>query len=294
MSLFQRIAKTIAHTTGEAFSITGHSTIGGGCINSAFELCGTQRSYFVKTNRASLASMFEAEFHGLQEITDSHTIRVPRPVCWGVDGDTSYIAMEMLQLGSSGRGAMARFGEQLAAMHATCQERFGWHMDNTIGSTPQKNPRGDDWLRFWREQRLGFQLHLAARKGYGGQLQQQGEQLMTHLPHFFRDYTPVASLLHGDLWSGNCSIDNEGQPVIFDPAVYYGDRETDLAMTELFGGFGSEFYAAYNAAWPLDPGYELRKTLYNLYHILNHLNLFGGGYQSQASHMMARLLAEVR
>jgi fructosamine-3-kinase len=167
-------------------------------------------------------------------------------------------------------------------------------MDNTIGSTPQKNTPRQDWVAFWREQRLGYQLQLAARQGHGGALQRQGEQLLEYLPDFFTDHRPQASLLHGDLWSGNYSIDSQGQPVIFDPAVYFGDREADLAMTELFGGFGAEFYAAYNSSWPLEPGYAVRKTLYNLYHILNHLNLFGGGYLSQAQRMIQHLLAEVR
>jgi fructosamine-3-kinase len=294
MSLFQRIAERISAVQGQPFQLSSHTNIGGGCINSAHELRGHAGSVFVKTNRAALAHMFEAEFHGLQEMADSGAIRVPEPVCWGVDGDTAYLVMEMIQLGGSGRGAMTRFGEQLAAMHRTTRDQFGWVMDNTIGSTIQINTPGQDWITFWREQRLGYQLQLAARHGCGGDLQRPGEQLLLQLPAFFSDHKPEASLLHGDLWSGNYSIDNQGQPVIFDPAVYYGDREADLAMTELFGGFGSEFYAAYNASWPLQPGYAVRKTLYNLYHILNHLNLFGGGYLSQAQHMLQRLLAEVR
>jgi fructosamine-3-kinase len=148
-----------------------------------------------------------------------------------------------------------------------------------------------DWVEFWRERRLGYQLHLAARQGFGGRLQKQGEQLMCRLPVLL-DHAPAPSLLHGDLWGGNIAYDATGKAILFDPAVYYGDREADLAMTELFGGFGSGFYAAYREAWPLDAGYTTRKTLYNLYHILNHLNMFGGGYLSQAGSMVDRLLAE--
>ena len=188
---------------------------------------------------------------------------------------------------------MARFGEQLAQMHRYTADQFGWHRDNTIGSTAQVNSWENDWLTFWREHRLGYQLTLAGRHGLGSRVLQKGERLQDNLQAFFDNHQPQASILHGDLWSGNYGISREGEPVIFDPAVYFGDREADLAMTELFGGFGSEFYAAYNATWPLDPGYPQRKTLYNLYHILNHYNLFGGGYGAQAEGMIDQLLADI-
>jgi fructosamine-3-kinase len=149
-------------------------------------------------------------------------------------------------------------------------------------------------VEFWRTQRLGFQLRLAAGNGYGGRLQTQGERLLTELPALLAGHTPPAALLHGDLWSGNYSVDVGGAPVIFDPALYYGDRETDLAMTELFGGFSPRFYQAYNDAYPLSEGYRLRKSLYNLYHVLNHLNLFGGGYLAQAEQLLGGLLRELR
>jgi fructosamine-3-kinase len=180
-------------------------------------------------------------------------------------------------------------GDQLAALHRATESRFGWHRGNTIGSTPQSNEWHEDWIVFYRERRLRVQIDLAARR-MGAPLRQLGETLMERLPEFFQDYRPAPSLLHGDLWSGNVATMREGDPVIFDPAVYYGDREADIAMTELFGGFSADFYAAYRRAWPLDPGYETRKSLYNLYHVLNHFNLFGGGYGMQAQQMMQRLL----
>jgi protein-ribulosamine 3-kinase len=168
--------------------------------------------------------------------------------------------------------------------------RFGFAQDNFIGTTPQPNGWKESWINFWREHRLGFQLRLAAQNGYGGQLQRLGEKLKDALPAFFQDYTPQPSLLHGDLWSGNHAFLADGTPTIFDPATYYGDRECDLAMTELFGGYSADFYAAYRAAYPLDAGYATRCELYNLYHILNHANLFGGGYARQAEQMMQKLL----
>lgn len=163
-----------------------------------------------------------------------------------------------------------------------------------MAAPPQINTWTRDWLGFWRVHRLEFQLQLAASHGHAGKLQRLGEELLSRLEVFFPGHTPQPSLLHGDLWGGNAAFTDAGEAVVLDPAVYYGDREADLAMTELFGGFGEDFYAAYREVWPLDPGYATRKTLYNLYHILNHANLFGGGYASQAELMMLRLLAEVR
>jgi len=182
----------------------------------------------------------------------------------------------------------------LAQLHRISVPQFGWTRENWIGTTPQANAWTDGWVDFWREQRLGLQLRLAADNGYGGALQRDGEILLENLPAFFADYHPVPSLLHGDLWGGNHAYLRDGTPVIFDPAVYFGDRECDLAMSELFGGFAPAFHAAYREAWPLDAGYSARKTLYNLYHILNHANLFGGGYAAQAARMTAQLLAHIR
>jgi fructosamine-3-kinase len=198
--------------------------------------------------------------------------------------------MEYLPFGG-GRSATA-LGEQLSAMHQHTAEEFGFHVDNTIGSTPQNNAPDDDWVRFWQQRRLGDQLEIARRNGCGSRLIDGVERLIERVPLFFASYQPRPSILHGDLWSGNYSYTADGQPVIFDPATYYGDREADIAMTELFGGFGGEFYSAYNQSWPLDDGYRIRKTLYNLYHIINHFNLFGGGYLAQAESMTQRLLSE--
>ncbi len=293
MSLWEIIAAEIGHATGAPFVPAGQGSVGGGCINAAVALEGADgRRFFVKLNDARRGEMFAAEAEGLQTLAQAGAVRVPAPVAWGEAAGQAYLVMEHLGLG--GTGDMAAFGRRLAVLHRVTQGRFGWHRDNTIGATPQPNTPDPDWVSFWRRQRLGFQLELAARSGHRGRLQQLGAELGESLPALFSDYHPQPSLLHGDLWSGNYSFSPDGEPVIFDPAVYYGDREADLAMTELFGGFGSRFYEGYNDAWPIDPGYKVRKTLYNLYHILNHLNLFGGGYRSQAESMMGRLLSELR
>ncbi len=291
MSQWDDIGAAIAAATDGAFSVHSSAPVGGGCINQAHHLHGDGGDYFVKLNDAGALDMFEAEAEALAEMAEAGAIRVPRPVTTGVAGASSFIVLEYIELG--GRADPAAAGEQLAAMHRHRADRFGWHRDNTIGSTPQINKREDDWLTFWREHRLGYQLALAARRGIGRRAESRGERLMDAFGSLFVDYQPQPSLLHGDLWGGNAGADAQGNPVIFDPATYYGDRETDIAMTELFGGFGRGFREAYDAAWPLDRGYGARKTLYNLYHILNHYNLFGGGYGSQAEGMIDRLLAEL-
>lgn len=297
MNDWNEIAAQIAAASGEPFSPGPPRAVGGGCINSAVVLSDRSQRWFVKVNRAERLAMFEAESDGLAAMAATGSIRVPRPLCTGVAGGQAFIAMELIELGGRRADSDALAGERLAAMHlagahASGGSGFGWHRDNTIGSTPQPNDRSADWVAFWRHQRLGFQLRLAASQGHRGRLAERGALLLERFDVLI-DHEPLPSLLHGDLWGGNIAADADGEPVIFDPACYYGDREADIAMTELFGGFGAGFYAAYNAVWPLDGGYRTRKTLYNLYHILNHLNLFGAGYRGQAESMIDRLLAEV-
>ncbi len=291
MTLWNTIAADIAAATGKQADVRPQGAVGGGCINQAQRVDYGDTTYFVKLNTAAQVDMFAAEFEGLQALRQCKSLHVPEPVCYGADGSSAYIVMENLALG--GHGDPAALGEGLAALHRITQDDFGWHRDNTIGSTPQVNTPTGDWIDFYREHRLRFQFELAASHGCPGRLVSRGERLMADFAVLFDSYAPEASLLHGDLWSGNYAYTSSGEPTIFDPAVYYGDREADLAMTELFGGFGRDFYAAYNTAWPVDPGYSVRKTLYNLYHILNHFNLFGGGYVSQAQGMVDSLLSEL-
>jgi len=265
--------------------------VGGGDISAAWRLETDSGSAFVKTGPEASYDMFAAEAEGLAELAAAGAVRVPGVLTHGAGRGTAFIAMEWLDVERPTRETEARLGTQLAELHRTTQERYGWHRNNTIGLTPQHNDWTDDWIAFFRRHRLGFQLQLAADKGFTGPLQARGAQLMERLPALFGDYVPAASLLHGDLWGGNRASAN-GEPVIFDPAVYYGDRESDLAMTRLFGGFGAAFYEAYEASAPLAPGHEARCDLYQLYHVLNHLNLFGVGYLGRAQELMRRLLKE--
>ena len=233
--------------------------------------------------------MFEAEAEGLAALKKAGAVRVPEVYDVGSDADGAYIEMERLELERGTERAAAVLGEQLATLHKHKAGLHGWHRDNTIGPTPQHNPWTSDWIEFFREHRLRFQLDLAARNGYSGELQALGLELADRLAGLFEDYRPEPSLCHGDLWSGNWGV-ADGVPVIFDPAVYYGDRESDIAMTMLFGGFGRAFYKAYERSWPMAEGHERRLKLYQLYHVLNHLNLFGSGYLGQAVKLLRDLV----
>lgn len=265
------------------------TAVAGGDINHAWRLEAGANRYFVKLNRADREAMFVAERRGLEAIRDSAAIRVPRVFMTGSEAGYSYIVMEYIDMGGS--PAAERLARALAAMHGCVREQFGFDSDNTIGTTPQVNTMTPDWTGFWRDHRFGYQLELARRNGLPARLIDSGERLAQDLEQFFGGYRPRASLLHGDLWSGNWSADSEGNPVIYDPACYYGDHEADLAMMELFGSPGERFFAAYREHFPIDPGYAQRRDLYNLYHLLNHANLFGGGYAAQAQDVIDRLLA---
>ncbi len=293
MKVWQEISAQIASTTHNQFLVEKSVLLGGGCINRAYCISGNDQRYFLKLNTPDSLTMFEAEATGLMEIFQSQTLHVPMPICYGQNAEFAWLVLEFISLGSGNRDSATKLGLQLAAMHRTTSKHFGWIRDNTIGKTPQINTPSANWLEFWRTQRLGYQLKLAKVNGFRGKLQTLGERLLDNLDKLLTS-SPIPSLLHGDLWSGNYAFDNINDPVIFDPAVYYGDREADIAMTELFGGFPADFYSAYRHDYPLDSGYNIRRIVYNLYHILNHLNLFGGSYGHQAEQMINFLLAEIR
>lgn len=266
--------------------------VSGGDICDAWRLDTDSGRVFLKTLSAPQAGILESEAAGLKAIADTETLRVPEVLGLGATADVAWLALEWLDLGGSGGSAEQALGAQLAAMHRHTAARHGWHDDNWIGRTSQPNDWCADWTGFFGEHRLRHQLRLAARAGFGHQLQAPGDALLARLPDLLAGHAPKPSLLHGDLWGGNWGV-ADGAPVIFDPAVYYGDREADLAMTRLFGGFGSAFYEAYDAAWPLPPDASQRDALYRLYHVLNHANLFGGGYVQQAGHLMETLLVDM-
>lgn len=294
---WNKICDTISESTHSRFILSNSTPVSGGCTNPSWHLEGHAETttlsqaahYFVKLNSADKADMFSAETAGLEALAKTNTLSVPHIICTGVADQHTFLVLEYLELYQHGNNYL--LGTQLANLHHVQHREFGWDRNNTLALTPQYNTWSSDWPNFWREHRLGFQLELAARNGFQGKVQELGRKVMDALPDLFSNYHPAASLLHGDLWGGNCAFLPDGTPVVFDPAPYYGDREADIAMTELFGGFEPEFYSAYQAAYPLDAGYAKRKNLYNLYHILNHCNLVGSSYLRQAEGLMQQLLS---
>ncbi len=292
-SIWRAVAETVKTETGIDLAGATPKSVHGGDINSSYLLTSASgQQVFVKVNSREKHGMFEAEFLALEELAATNTLRIPRPYAVGIDEAGSFIAMEALTLSSSmAPGHQAAMGEQLAALHRheSSNGQFGWHRENVIGETPQRNPWTESWAGFFGEHRLRYQLELAESRY--GTFYENGNRLIDLIPKFLDGREPRPRLLHGDLWGGNASFDELGAPVIYDPATYYGDRETDIAFTAMFGGFSADFYRAYEAAFPLDAGAARRKPLYNLYHVLNHYNLFGGGYGSQAGEIINRLVS---
>jgi fructosamine-3-kinase len=266
--------------------------IGASAWASTFAVASGDARHFVKVARHP--SMLACEADGLQALAHTRTVRVPRVVAHGRDGDNAWLALEWLDVTSA--PPSRALGAALATLHrvrAPCgpsAERFGWHRDNWLGATPQANAWCDDWCRFFRERRLAPQVALAVANGFSDLLR-DGRRIMDALPTLLAGHAPVPSLLHGDLWSGNAATLASGEGVVFDPAVYVGDRETDVAMTELFGGFGDDFRRGYEDTWPLPDGYARRRDVYDLYHLLNHVNLFGGAYVARTRRTLSGLLA---
>ena len=289
-ALLAAVGDRLGAALGRRVNLRSAGELGGGCIHRAFRATDGGESWFIKVNDASCTDMFAAEADGLEALARG-PLRAPQMICRGETVEQSFLVLEWLDLGAGAPRDYAALGEQLARLHLLAGPQHGWRRDNYIGSAPQNNTEDASWPRFFANARLAPQLALAEKAGYTV-LCAKGERLLETLPWLFGAYAPQPALLHGDLWAGNAAFLGDGTPVIFDPAVYYGDRETDVAMTELFGGFPEEFYAAYRAHSPIDPGYRVRKTLYQLYHVLNHANLFGGGYVAQAKDMMDRLSAE--
>ena len=266
--------------------------VGGGCIHGAWRLEGRGGPVFLKTCPAASGWLLESEADGLAGLSEAGSLRVPEVLGLGIDDSGGWLALEWLELRAPSRDSERALGEGLAHQHGVAGPHFGWRRDNAIGATPQPNGPLDDWSRFFAERRIGFQLEYGRRRGLPSRLLSRGERLVEAVPELLAGRRPVPALLHGDLWGGNRAADSAGRPVVFDPAVHYGDPECDLAMTRLFGAFDRAFYEAYDAVLPPAPGRALRLRLYQLYHVLNHANLFGGGYTGQAERIIDGVLAE--
>jgi fructosamine-3-kinase len=286
-----RLFDLIRSATGiEISEKSGLMAVGGGDIHASYRLETDSGPLFLKLNDADSLAMFAAEADGLAAIRQTDTIRVPEVIAYAGDDQLSFLLLEWLEMSNCGPREDRDLGGSLARLHRCQGESHGWPSDNFIGSTPQTNSPDDDWTDFYRDCRLRPQFEMAARNGFGNPLQEIGDKLCDHLGSLLGSYQPPPSLLHGDLWGGNKAALTDGAPVIFDPAAYYGDRETDLAMTRLFGGFSESFYSAYEEEWPLTEGAGTRCRLYQLYHLLNHLNLFGASYLNRATDIANSLL----
>jgi fructosamine-3-kinase len=247
-----------------------------------------RRAYALKWSGRPLPRMFACEADGLRRMAATRTVRVPEVFAVAEDqpGQMAFILMEYLD--GSGQQDQGALGEALAEMHRQgTAPQYGLDEDNYIGAGPQVNGWESDWVTFFAEKRLRPQHYMAMRSGKLHQRRKERlEKLIEHLPELLGGVQRRPALLHGDLWAGNVIPGPGGVPALIDPAVYYGDREAEIAFTHLFGGFSTRFYAAYQAAWPLEPGFERRREIYNLYHLLNHLNIFGEGYGSAVDEVL--------
>lgn len=286
--------ETSAKTTAtEPPRIVDIVAVGGGSIHAAWRLTLSDgRTLFAKSGPSSTRPMFECESVGLRALGQPDVLRIPEVLGVGDSRRWAFLVMEMIEPGGRDRDFFQRFGEGFAELHRrTRHPKCGFEHANFIGATPQPNPWMGDWCQFWRDHRLGHQLRLARDSGRSdATLDRLADRLLERLEDWLDVEEPFC-LLHGDLWSGNFLVDESGEPVLIDPAVYYGHREADLAMTQLFGGFSPEFYRAYESTWPLPAGSAERLMIYRLYHLLNHLNLFGRGYAPQCVDILRRLVA---
>lgn len=269
-------------------NILSINPVGGGCIADSFVLKDiTGKKYFLK-DYGNKSPIHQAEAHGLNEIENSNTIRVPKVILATED----FLLLEFVDSANKTKDFFADFGNKFAGMHKFSGVSFGFFENNFIGSNPQINlPNYINWIDFYVENRLLLQLKLAENNGYASkELKKYFDQFLRIIPSILPNVDEKPSLLHGDLWGGNYITDENGEVCLIDPAVYYGDREADLAMTKLFGGFNSEFYNAYNETYPLRSGYLEREDIYKLYHVMNHLNLFGGNYYHQTISILKKYI----
>lgn len=275
--------------------IVSAQAIAGGCINDGYQLLTSAGLFFLKLNQAHLLEMFAAEAAGLVELQKAEQFVIPEPISYGLVDQQSYLLMSYLEF--SGRVSEDTFGQSLRAMHTLTRSQFGFHSDNFIGSSPQSNRQHDKWFDFFMQERLEFQLRMLHDSGRGSELNTIWPEFVNVCQELFGSYKPKPSLLHGDLWQGN--VGQVGAKAsIFDPAVYYGDAEADLAMLTLFGSPSKRFYESYYSAVSEsgadtdsdDANRALRRDWYNLYHVLNHANLFGGGYLNQAKAIIRQII----
>jgi len=287
----EEISRLLEPVFGREVKVQSSSTTSGGCINqtSVLQLTHGER-VFLKYNSHPPADFFAVEAKGLRLLAQAAKgPRIPKPLALQDGAKPTFLILEYIEESSPGQDFSVRFARSLAELHQTSHDSFGLDHDNYIGSTVQKNTQETNGIDFFRDQRLRPQQELA-RKAIPPSTDKNLSKLCDRLENYLDISGEKPALLHGDLWSGNYFPDTDQIPCIFDPAVYFGLREADLAMTELFGRLPQKFYDAYHEAFPLNPGYKERKDLYNLYHLLNHLNLFGGSYLASVEQVVRRYI----
>lgn len=259
--------------------ILNFSSISGGCIGDSQIVLTKSNKYFLKTYPNNRSKLLQCEANGLAEINKTNSIKTPKVI----DVNNDFLLLEFVEEGRKNSQTMSDFGIELAIMHKHTSESFGFYEDNFIGANIQKNINlKNNWVEFYWEERLVFQYKLAEKNGYtDSDFRSRFNKLSKNINSILNDSIENPSLIHGDLWSGNYLVDNNSKVVLIDPAVYYGHREAELGMTLLFGGFSSDFYNAYDEEFPLEKNWKYRIDLYKLYHLMNHLNLFGNSYYSQ-------------
>lgn len=273
------ISEQISNCIQQDFICDDIREVKAGDSHKAYKISDGKQRFFVKTNEKSHFSNFEAEREGLEHLNDTKLFKVPKVICSGVVSDHSFLVLEHIAMTQGDDQSWFHFGQTLAELHKThSQKMYGWQEDNFIGLTPQSNLWQKKWSCFFAEQRIGFMLQLLSEKGH---TLANIDTVVESIKSLLAGHNPTSSMLHGDLWQGNAGF-YKNQPVLFDPAFHFGDRETDLAMTELFGRFPQRFYQGYADVWPLEADYEYRKPIYQLYHVLNHAVLFGGHYIDSA------------
>ena len=278
LEIKSRIESCLSENLNQSVVVNSYQTISGGCINNALKLKTTYGEYFLKWNLGSKQKMFEAEYKSLQILNNTHTFYIPELICF----DDDFLITEFIDPANNSKKFWGTFGRNLARLHNKSNPKFGLSFDNYIGSLPQQNAFENNWITFFIRHRLNAQLKIGY---FPNNILADFEELFVKLPNLFPNEKP--SLLHGDLWSGNFLIKNKDTPVLIDPAIYYGYREMDIAMSKLFGGFNSDFYDYYNETFPLEKEWEERVKLCNLYPLLVHVNLFGGGYLNQVKNILS-------
>lgn len=297
--LIRKLEHSLSECLAGEVRVLDYQAVAGGSINSCYKLLTNQAQYFLKLNRYDNYAMFEAEAAGLEAIRQSDAILTPEVVTMGRvkngsgPGEYAYLVLQFFEFQRCSNNGFDNLAAGLVKLHRFSNKNFGFPENNYIGASIQPNHWHSSWVSFWQQQRLGFQIELAKTNELANEVIHKLEKLNESIADFFVAYQVKPSLLHGDLWSGNVAQVRGDVSVIFDPAVYFGDREADIAMTELFGGFDKRFYEVYQALWPLDQAYPVRKKLYNLYHLLNHFNLFGSGYSASLHNDAEFLLSQL-